>query len=254
MLYSHEEKKELFKRLAEQESLGQAYLFFGESKIGKFLFAKHLAFFLEYGEFNILKKPLVDTIIVETSSETLGLDDLDEVNKFISQRPFKSSKRLIIIRDAEKLTEHAASSLLKQVEESSDHTSFIFIANDPQTILPPLVSRLMKVYFSKLSSQEIDKILVSDFDLNKSEAKKVSMQSFGCIGEALDIIEDKKEEIEEEESIYDYISEKIKSLYIKDKFKNSKVISRLLKREEKIKQFNLNPKVQKKAIEFELKK
>lgn len=253
MVYGFEDKKEVFKRLVDEDNLGQAYLFFGEPQIGKFLFAKHLAYYLEHGEFKVSDKPLVDTIIVSTDDTSIGLDDLSHLKKFLSQKPFKSSKRLIIIRDAEKLTPHAGSSLLKFVEESSDHTSFIFVGSDPQVLLPPLASRLMKVYFPKHSTNEIKETLIKEFDVSEKEANKISNESFGRLGHALDLINGKKEADKDNEHITEFLNRKIKNLYLGDKFKNSKSIAKLLKREEEINRFNVNPRIQKKAIKYDLK-
>lgn len=253
MVYGFKEKSNTFKRLADESNLGQAYLFFGEPQIGKFLFAKHLAYYLEHGEFEVLDKPLVDAVIVSPDNNSIGLDDLENVKKFLSQRPFKSSKRLIIIRDAEKLTPHAGSSLLKFVEEASDHTSFIFIATDPQVMLPPLASRLMKVYFPKHSTEEIKDTLVEEFEVSDKKADKIAEESFGRLGHALNKLEGSKKDNEDDQGIIEYINDKIKNLYLEDKIKNSKSISRLLKREEKINRFNINPRIQKKAIKHDLK-
>lgn len=252
MVYGFEEKSNTFKRLADEDNLGQAYLFFGEPQIGKFLFSKHLAYYLEHDEFNILDKPLVDTVIVSPENNSIGLEDLGRLKKFLSQKPFKSSKRLIIIRDAEKLTPHAGSSLLKFVEEASNHTSFIFIATDPQVMLPPLASRLMKVYFPKHSTEEIKNTLIEEFEVPNKKAEKIAKESFGRLGHALDELEDKEKD-EDDQGIEEYINDKIKKLYLQDKINNSKSISKLLKREEKINRFNVNPRIQKKAIKHDLK-
>lgn len=250
MVYGFEEKYNTFKRLADEDNLGQAYLFFGEPQIGKFLFAHHLAYYLEHDEFKIIDKPLVDTVIISTEENSIGLDDLESLKKFLSQKPFKSSKRLIIVRDAEKLTPHAGSSLLKFVEEASSHTSFIFTATNPQVLLPPLASRLMKVYFPKHSTKEIKEILTSEFDVSQSSAEEIAQKSFGRLGYAIDILNKNKKD---KEDISEYINQKIKNLYLEDKFKNAKSISKLLNREEKINRFNVNPRIQKKAIKQDLK-
>lgn len=250
MVYGFKDKEISFKSLVENDNLGQAYLFFGEPQIGKFHFTKHLAYLLEYGEFDILEKPLVDTVVVSAVESNIGLDDLSHLRKFLSQKPFKSSKRLIILDDCHKLTPHAASSLLKFVEEASDHTTFIFIGPDPQVLLPPLASRLMKIYFSKLSKKEVKNVLMEKFNVSENKATEVAMKSFGRLGLALDIL---KGDADRGDDINEFINDKIKKLYLGDKEKNAGKIKKLLNREEDVVRFNTNPRIQKKAVEFDLK-
>ena len=79
MLYGHEDKKELFRRLAESDNLSHAYLFYGYSGIGKFYFARALASFLESGEFDPAgageEKPLIDSrIFLPDEKRKIGVE------------------------------------------------------------------------------------------------------------------------------------------------------------------------------------
>ncbi len=251
MIYGHEKKVDFFKNLISRGILGHAYLFFGEPQIGKHYFAKHLAYFLEYGEFEILEKPFLDTVFVEPEgNEKIGIDRIREMRKFLFQRPFRSNKRLVILDKAGFLTPEAQAGLLKFVEEAPSHVTFIFIAEDPQSLLPPLVSRLQKIYFSRLSSRELRKVLEKEYDLPESKAKEVSKESFGRLGRALDIMNG---ENDNDENLEKFIEKKIIALFLKDKFKNAGLIKWLVDREMKVKRFTLNPKLQRKVIEYKLR-
>jgi DNA polymerase III delta prime subunit len=150
------------------------------------------------------------------------------------------------------MTSEAQASLLKIVEESPSHSLLIFIVKNPQSLLPPLVSRLQKIYFSRLSSEKIKNILVKDFKTSEKKAKEITEKSFGRLGRALNLL-NQEEESDNEEDIEKFVGDKILSLFIEDKLKNAEILKWLIAREKEIKRFNLNPKLQSKVIKTKIR-
>lgn len=252
MLLGHQDKIKVFKNLVESGNLSQAYLFYGYPQIGKFYFSKLLANFLESGQFEILaEKPLIDACFF-SSLDSVGIDTVREIKKFLWQKPFKSSRRLAVLDNAENLTREAESALLKIVEEPPSKALIIFIASDRRVLFEPLLSRLTAVYFPSFSKSEIEKFLQKEKDLSKKEAAELARLSFGSIGRAIALAE-KRERTVGKEDLLSALQEKIAALYLKGVSENHKVLSRLLKRATALSRFNLNANLLKKAIEFELK-
>lgn len=207
-------KEKLFTRLIESNRLPHSFIFFGPPSSNKEDFANSLAFFLEYGDFKIdNKKSLFDAKIITSTKEkkTIGIDEIREIRRFLSENPLKSKHRTIIISPAEDLSWQAQPALLKIVEEPPSSSLIIFIAHDTQTLIPPLLSRLSKIFFSS--------------DIVKT-------------------ISGKKDGLAEE------VEKTIIKLYLENPIKNSRKITILLEKEEAAKKFNLNEKIQKKAIEI----
>lgn len=253
MIFGHEDKKELFIKLVKNGSLGHAYLFYGDPQIGKFFFVKHLANFLEFGKFEPPSSQLVDSLFLEPDSEDkIGIDTFREVKKVLYSKPFRSPKKLVAVNEAEKITEEAQSSILKIVEESPPHITFVFITHDPQSIIPPFISRLTKIYFPRFSKKEVADFLIYRCKLDKQEAARVAEVSFGRIGRALQITGAQKSE-KEESSLKEYIRNKIVNLYFADRVKNANVLSWLLDKELEATRFNLNTNLQKKALDYRLR-
>ncbi len=251
MIFGHSGKIKLFKKLADENKLNHAYLFFGENGIGKFFFAKHLAYFLEFGEFELKEEPLLDLKIIKANEKgNIGIDIVHELKNFLWQTPLGSKKRFVIINGAEDLTTEAQSSLLKIVEEPPRDTLLVFIANETQALFPPLLSRLEKIYFYKLAKNEIEKILMENYKVSASKAKTIASDSFGRIGLALEALNKEKKELTENEEFLKSISDKILSLRKENIYANINKISWLLEREVLIKRYNLNPSLQKKAIKY----
>src|SRR3989344_612256 len=113
-LFGYEDKIISFKRLIKEDRLGQSYLFYGDEGIGKNSFAKLLACALETGKFEISPETLLDTSFVAKDEEenSLGIEKVLEVKRFLWQSPLKSRYRLAVVNDAEELTPEAQGALL----------------------------------------------------------------------------------------------------------------------------------------------
>lgn len=252
MLYGLEKKIEEFKALIKENKLRQSYLFFGEPGVGKFTFACCLVNFLESGEFGLAKKPLVDSeffrpevcLPVGKESGSIGIDSVRRLKQFLYQRPVVSSRRSAVFDSAESLTPEAQNALLKIIEEPPSSSLIIFISRETSVFSPTLASRFTKIYFPALSQKSVAKFLKENFQVDSARAEAISRQSFGRIGRAIKIMKGN--------NIDEYLEELILSLR-KNLFKNSSKLSWLLEREELLKRYNLNQKLQLKAINEKLK-
>lgn len=170
-----------------------AYIFFGDNQVGKFTFAKKLANFLEFGkETNETTKPTSETLFIKPTIEetkaSIGIDKIKEIRSFLYQAPVNSKYRLVIIDDAYYLTEHAQNAILKIAEEPPAHGVIIMILPNPDALLETIKSRFQKIYFPRLSEDEVKEKLIKEFKVDPKEAEAVSKKSFGRIGRALDLI------------------------------------------------------------------
>ncbi len=250
MLFGHEDKIAAFKKIINEERLRHAYLFYGDAQIGKFSFAKLLGYLLEFGKFEIMKEPLVDTqVFFPDERGTIGIDSVREIKSFLWQTPFRSPKRLAIIDDSQALTPQAQSAMLKIVEEPPKSSVIIFIAANLQILFPPLLSRLAKVYFKRFPEAEIQAILTAHYKLPAAKAKMIAQKSFGRIGRALDILNEKVENSLSDNDLEGKIENQILDLRKKDVLQNAGAILWLLEREEAVKRYNVNKNLQKKAIQ-----
>ncbi len=77
---------------------------------------------------------------------SIGIEDIKELQKEMMYSPFKERVQIAYILDANKLTVQAQNSLLKTLEESSDSTVYILIAQIEKSLLPTVLSRCLKIY------------------------------------------------------------------------------------------------------------
>lgn len=144
-----------FQELAKKQRLAHAYVFYGEEGVGKCYFARQFAYFLERGLFDEPQHVLQDTLIIDGRK---GIDAAREAKPFVWQSPALGHKRIVILDNADELNEQAQNSVLKIIEEPPEHALLFIIVRQPDNLLPALVSRLQKIYFGRVSDQEMKKI------------------------------------------------------------------------------------------------
>ena len=198
MLFGYGEKIKDFKKLADDKRLFHAYLFFGEPETGKFLFANSLANYIENKKFDEPEGILRETLVisppsssdsVEERRESVGIDSVREVEKFLYQKPVFSSYRVVIIRDAEWLTDYAQNALLKILEEPPENGVVIATAKDSNVFLPPVVSRFSKIFFG-LQSEEVLLDFIREYGRIKvADEESLIKSSFGRIGRLKNLID-----------------------------------------------------------------
>lgn len=250
MLFGHEDKIETFKKLASEGNLSHAYLFFGDAGIGKFTFAKSLICFLELNKFEIRDEPLLDFSVIRPNEKgVIGIDAVREIRAFLWQTPFRSPKRVVIIDDSHSLTLEAQSAFLKIVEEPPRDSMLIFIASSDQFFFPPLLSRLIKIYFRRFSAQKIEEVLIKHFSVPSDKAKEIARDSFGRLGRALVSFRNVDQRVDFAEEIEEELSKKILDLRKRNLFSNASILKWLLEKEMALKRLNLSKALQKKAIQ-----
>jgi hypothetical protein len=164
------------KKLHENGQLGHGYVFTGPAMVGKKLAALSFANFLENGEFVALEdgKILSDVMLIGPGENgSIGIDTVREIKNFLWQKPNASSRRTLIINDADFLTTEAQNALLKVTEEPPVSSLLILVTADEDAVLSTITSRLPKVYFGSVPEKEIEAWLVESVAGQDADAKEV---------------------------------------------------------------------------------
>jgi DNA polymerase-3 subunit delta' len=192
-MLGHEILIKNFQKLIELKRLGHAYVFFGAEGVGKFLFAKSLANYLETGIFDDPQEAILNDFYVIKPDEkgTIGVDAIRKLKYYFSEKPNRSAYRLAVINDADRLTTEAQNALLKTTEEPPATSLLIFIIKETDLLGETLVSRTHKIFFSPIKIGEIKKWLIDEKRITEKDAGEIARKSGGRPGLALAILENK---------------------------------------------------------------
>lgn len=89
---------------------------------------------------------------------SIGIEEVKELQKEMIYKPFQEKKQVAIIHDAQKLTHEAQNSLLKALEESKSYSIYILHVDNERNLLPTIRSRSRIVYTQPGKSEDIDNL------------------------------------------------------------------------------------------------
>jgi len=88
-----------------------------------------------------------DFIRVQPEKNAIKIEAVRQLIHRLSLKPFEKNRIVIVIEDADALTEGAANSLLKTLEEPADYVLFLLLTAKPERVLPTIRSRCQRVNF-----------------------------------------------------------------------------------------------------------
>jgi DNA polymerase-3 subunit delta' len=101
--------------------------------------------------------PWRDPII--EGSLSIGIADVRAVIAQLAFPPSEGERRVVILREAERMTDEAQNALLKSLEEPPSHTVFILTTHQPERLRPTVRSRCQRVSFGPLPDGVIEDYL-----------------------------------------------------------------------------------------------
>ncbi|MDV3246526.1 DNA polymerase III subunit delta' [Mycobacterium avium subsp. hominissuis] len=117
---------------------------------------------------------------------SIGVDGMRAIVQIAARRPATGNWQIVVIEDADRLTEGAANALLKVVEEPPPSTVFLLCAPsvDPEDVAITLRSRCRHVALVTPSTEAIARVLVDSDGLTPETADWAASVSGGHVGRA----------------------------------------------------------------------
>ena len=135
------------------------------------------------------------------SRTVIGIADVKEILRQVHLNPFEGTSSVIIIDSAELMSEEAANALLKTLEEPPPQVLILLLTADEESMLPTIRSRCRRLVLLPLAKDEMVDKLVAEHQASPQEAEMLSRLSRGCLGWAINALEDEggtREQREEE--------------------------------------------------------
>lgn len=204
----HESAKTYCEKTLLCGTISHATALIGPSKIGKFTFAQdfiEMIFCLGAYQSLGMNPALVpcgtcsmcrqfqknnhpDLLIIPSNGEqgSISIGDIRSSLKFLTLSPLVSSKKILLIDQAHRLTYEASQVLLKTLEEPNRSSAIILISENPHLFLPTIRSRIRMIPFFPLRPHIIQTDLESK-GAPKETAKELSKFCHGRVGFAFDL-------------------------------------------------------------------
>jgi DNA polymerase-3 subunit delta' len=114
-----------------------------------------------------------DVMLVEAGDAgTIKIDQVRDVIDRANYRPFEGRRRVFIIDAADNLATYAQNGLLKIFEEPPSMSVFILTTSRPDTLLPTLRSRCIRLRFAAGATETIDQEARDDAERVLSETAR----------------------------------------------------------------------------------
>lgn len=191
----------LLKKFKKNNKINASFLLVGPEGTGKFTSAKWFASLINCEKNNeescgncsscekIEKNSHPDIFIISTDEEHLKIDQFRKMKKDIIYKPYEGKFKVFIIRDAQKMQEAAANSILKIIEEPPKDTVIILTATGISGMLPTIVSRCQKIHFNLVGKNKIIEILKRN-EVPPDKTLTISSCSGGSLKKALELAGD----------------------------------------------------------------
>ena len=132
-----------------------------------------------------------DLTVIQADSEggTLKVDQIRDSRKTLILKPYMSKFRVALFLRFQEANDNAANALLKTLEEAPSYAVLILTADNPEQLLPTIVSRCEVLRLRPLSIEEVQKGL-ENRGMESGRAKLIAHISGGRFGYALRLVED----------------------------------------------------------------
>jgi DNA polymerase-3 subunit delta' len=126
-----------------------------------------------------------DFLTIVPDGSSIKIEQVREFNRQLGFPPAAGGSRICVVKNAELMTEEAANSFLKTLEEPPAGNIIILTAAEPRDMLPTILSRCRRVAFHPLSIEDVTRVLVEKQGMEEDRARILAAVSGGSPGRAL---------------------------------------------------------------------
>ncbi len=126
----------------------------------------------------------LDVDVIRPEGLSYSVDEARELVKRAAMSPASSHWHVVIVEDADRLTDQAVNVLLKSIEEPPPHTIWLLCAPSVEDVPPTIVSRTRHVALRTPSTAEVAKALTDRYAVDGAIAAFAARASQGHIGRA----------------------------------------------------------------------
>ena len=125
-----------------------------------------------------------DVEIIRTEGLSIKVEEIRELLTRVAWAPSMGGWRVVVMEDADRLTESAANALLKAIEEPGTRTVWLLCAPTHHDVLPTIRSRCRHLQLRTPSLEAVTNVLISRDNIAPGMADFAARVSQGHIGRA----------------------------------------------------------------------
>ncbi len=233
-LVGHEWAVDMLKKHVIHGTMRHAYLFAGPPGVGRRTLALHFAQALncqtpiepgvpcgecrdckqieamQHIDLNVVeptiknpnKTPDNPRELIPAPNGEIRIEQIREFHKTVNYRPYQSNYRIGLFLRFDQANPNAANALLKTLEEAPSYAVLILTADNPEQLLPTIVSRCEVLRLRPLGIDQVQRAL-EEKGFETNQAKWIAHISGGRFGTALRLIESESFMVEREERLND---------------------------------------------------
>ena len=201
---------QFLQRALKEDKLHHAHLFIGPPHCGKMTLAVKLAQALNCTEqhtpceqcnpcLRIASGHHTDVQVINLDSTVegrlrveIGIDQIRELQRAASLRPYEGRTRVFIVDGAEQLSQEAANSLLKTLEEPPSDVLIVLLAVHEEDLPTTISSRCNRLDIRALPVSKVAEFLQQHHQVSLDSAQEIARLSQGCLGWAISAVENEE--------------------------------------------------------------
>ena len=129
---------------------------------------------------------------ISTEAMTISVDKVRSLVLEAAAAPSVAHWRVMVIEDADRLTESANNALLKSLEEPTPHTVWLLCAPSMEDLLPTIRSRCRHIVLATPAVQDVARYLMERDGIDEPMAAFAARASMGHIGRARGLAKDEQ--------------------------------------------------------------
>lgn len=131
----------------------------------------------------------LDSIEVGNAQGLIFASEASEIIRKLNLKSFESDFKVMIIWLPEKMHLSTANKLLKMIEEPPDKTLFLLVSDEPDKVIPTILSRCQLVKIPSFSPATIKDFIKEKFGLDEIKSGDISRVANGNIIRAIELCE-----------------------------------------------------------------
>ena len=138
----------------------------------------------------------LDSIGVEKEQGLIFASEAAEIIKKLSIKTFESDVKIMIIWLPERMHLSTANKLLKIIEEPPDRTLFLLVSEEPDKVIPTILSRCQHIKIPGFTGDKIKDYLISKYGSSSEKAAEIARIANGNIIRASDLFENQESSLQ----------------------------------------------------------